>query len=177
MRQGQALVMTPQLMQAIKLLQLSNLELASFIEEELERNPLLERADDAADPRERDEAPVEERPASDGDPAESDWATEDFETDRGALEASLGTEIENSFERDGPAAPESLAEAMGLWGPAGGGGPAARGGGGGGRARRRPRQARGSASNAPPPPAPRSTSTSPNSSRWRSAIPATGSSD
>ena len=50
MRQGQALVMTPQLMQAIKLLQLSNLELASFIEEELERNPLLERAEEAQDP-------------------------------------------------------------------------------------------------------------------------------
>jgi RNA polymerase sigma-54 factor len=43
MRQGQALVMTPQLQQAIKLLQLSNIELAEFIETELERNPLLER--------------------------------------------------------------------------------------------------------------------------------------
>ncbi len=59
MRQGQALVMTPQLMQAIKLLQLSNLELASFIEEELERNPLLERVEETADPREREE-PVSE---------------------------------------------------------------------------------------------------------------------
>ena len=37
--------MTPQLQQAIKLLQLSNVELASFVEAELERNPLLERAD------------------------------------------------------------------------------------------------------------------------------------
>src|SRR5690349_23352831 len=44
-RQSQALVMTPQLMQAIKLLQLSNLDLSAFVEEELERNPLLERAD------------------------------------------------------------------------------------------------------------------------------------
>ena len=43
MRQGQSLVMTPQLLQAIKLLQFSNLELASFVQEELERNPLLER--------------------------------------------------------------------------------------------------------------------------------------
>jgi RNA polymerase sigma-54 factor len=42
-RQSQSLVMTPQLMQAIKLLQLSNLDLATFVEEELERNPLLER--------------------------------------------------------------------------------------------------------------------------------------
>ena len=42
MRQGQALVMTPQLLQAIKLLQFSNLELAAFLHDELERNPLLE---------------------------------------------------------------------------------------------------------------------------------------
>src|SRR3989442_14134361 len=43
-RQSHALVMTPQLMQAIKLLQLSNLDLAAYVEDELERNPLLERA-------------------------------------------------------------------------------------------------------------------------------------
>ncbi len=43
LRQGQALVMTPQLQQAIKLLQMSNLELQAFVESELEKNPLLER--------------------------------------------------------------------------------------------------------------------------------------
>ncbi len=42
-RQTQSLVMTPQLRQAIKLLQFSNLDAAAFVEEELERNPLLER--------------------------------------------------------------------------------------------------------------------------------------
>ena len=47
LRQGQSLVMTPQLLQAIKLLQFSNLELSAFVEEELERNPLLERAEEA----------------------------------------------------------------------------------------------------------------------------------
>jgi RNA polymerase sigma-54 factor len=46
LRQGQGLVVTPQLQQAIKLLQLSNLELESFVETELERNPLLQRVDD-----------------------------------------------------------------------------------------------------------------------------------
>jgi RNA polymerase sigma-54 factor len=45
LRQTHNLVMTPQLQQAIKLLQLSNIELASFVEAELERNPLLERAE------------------------------------------------------------------------------------------------------------------------------------
>ena len=42
-RQGQSLVITPQLQQAIKLLQLSNLELEAFVEQELEKNPLLQR--------------------------------------------------------------------------------------------------------------------------------------
>jgi RNA polymerase sigma-54 factor len=58
LRQSQSLVMTPQLRQAIKLLQFSNLEVTAFVEEELERNPLLERDEysDAAPP---------ERPALD----------------------------------------------------------------------------------------------------------------
>ena len=43
LKQGQSLVMTPQLQQAIKLLQLSNIELSAFVEEQLESNPLLER--------------------------------------------------------------------------------------------------------------------------------------
>ena len=58
LRQTQALVMTPQLRQAIKLLQYSNIEVASFVEEELERNPLLERD-------ERSELPNTERAAPD----------------------------------------------------------------------------------------------------------------
>ena len=42
-RQSQTLTLTPQLMQSIRLLQLSHLELNAFVEAELERNPLLER--------------------------------------------------------------------------------------------------------------------------------------
>ena len=45
LRQGQSLVMTPQLQQAIKLLGLSNLELAHYLDAELEKNPLLERVE------------------------------------------------------------------------------------------------------------------------------------
>ena len=48
-RQGQGLVITPQLQQAIKLLQLSNLELDAFVEAELERNPLLSRDEPDSD--------------------------------------------------------------------------------------------------------------------------------
>ena len=53
-RQSQSLVMTPQLQQAIKLLQLNNIELSAFIEEQLEKNPLLERG--SKDENRRDEA-------------------------------------------------------------------------------------------------------------------------
>ena len=48
MRQGQQLVMTPQLQQAIKLLQLSNMELCQVVDQELDRNPLLEREENEA---------------------------------------------------------------------------------------------------------------------------------
>ena len=98
MRQGQALVMTPQLLQAIKLLQLSNLELASFIEEELERNPLLERAEDRVEAG--DPLPIEHEAAASGDPREQDWASDEFATNQADLESSLGTELGNSFDAD-----------------------------------------------------------------------------
>jgi RNA polymerase sigma-54 factor len=52
LRQSQLLVMTPQLQQAIKLLQLSNLEVGEFVEGEIEKNPLLELGEAT-----RDEAP------------------------------------------------------------------------------------------------------------------------
>jgi RNA polymerase sigma-54 factor len=57
--------MTPQLQQAIKLLQLSNLELLQFVETELERNPLLERQDGD----ERTLPDVDPRPDDGGLPA------------------------------------------------------------------------------------------------------------
>ena len=49
LRQGQSLTMTPQLVQSIKLLQLSHAELAAYVEAELERNPLLQEGETRAD--------------------------------------------------------------------------------------------------------------------------------
>src|SRR3712207_2134224 len=49
LRQGQSLTMTPQLVQSIKLLQLSHLELAAYVEAELERNPLLQEGEPDGD--------------------------------------------------------------------------------------------------------------------------------
>ncbi|HLH49465.1 MAG TPA: RNA polymerase factor sigma-54 [Roseiarcus sp.] len=97
MRQSQSMVMTPQLLQAIKLLQLPNVELAAYIESELERNPLLERAED----REPAEADGEAPPQASED--ERDWASDELEVDPGALARNLDTEIDNAFEPDRPA--------------------------------------------------------------------------
>ncbi|MDP7641143.1 MAG: RNA polymerase factor sigma-54 [Alphaproteobacteria bacterium] len=72
LRQGQTLVMTPQLQQSIKLVQLNNLELSAYVDDELEKNPLLERKDGAVSESEAGEAP--EDGAADGDPMASDSA-------------------------------------------------------------------------------------------------------
>jgi RNA polymerase sigma-54 factor len=86
LRQSQALVMTPQLQQAIKLLQLSNLELSAFIETELEQNPLLERDETPADGVA--EAPAaEEPPAAAGDEDDVDrWRAAAGEEGEGNLD-------------------------------------------------------------------------------------------
>jgi RNA polymerase sigma-54 factor len=111
MRQGQTMVLTPQLLQAIKLLQMPNIELSAFIETELASNPLLERAEE----HEGDEAPAaggeSERDGSSGEAGAEpgDWASEALETDAACLAANLGTEVENAFEAD-LAAPVSAAQ-------------------------------------------------------------------
>jgi DNA-directed RNA polymerase specialized sigma54-like protein len=92
-RQSQALVMTPQLMQAIKLLQLSNLDLAAYVEGELERNPLLERSSEGPDTPQQGEAPAAGQEASE---APADWNKSDV-NGSAAIEDSFDTPIENVF--------------------------------------------------------------------------------
>jgi len=101
-RQSQALVMTPQLMQAIKLLQLSNLDLMAYVEEELEKNPLLERASDDDGPVGPADASVEPEggAAPDGD-GPQDWMGDNLATSRNEIEDSLGTRLDNVFPEDG----------------------------------------------------------------------------
>jgi RNA polymerase sigma-54 factor len=72
LRQSHALVMTPQLMQAIKLLQLSNLDLVAYVEGELERNPLLERSGDPAGESEASAADANGSAAATGEDRQ-DW--------------------------------------------------------------------------------------------------------
>lgn len=97
-RQSQQLVLTPQLRQAIQLLQLSNLELDAFLAEELSKNPLLEARPEDPDDQPTadfvpDEAEGEEAPddpgaddiilgqADDDRPLDMDWQSEALETD------------------------------------------------------------------------------------------------
>jgi RNA polymerase sigma-54 factor len=100
-RQSQALVMTPQLMQAIKLLQLSSLDLAAYVEGELERNPLLERADGDDPPAQGAEPEAAAPERNEDTAATTDWMGEDLETNRASMEQGLGTELENVFPDDG----------------------------------------------------------------------------
>src|ERR1700742_2218942 len=121
-RQSQSLVMTPQLMQAIKLLQLSNLDLSAFVEEELERNPLLERANDGTEPPVAGE-PVPERAdfsdsdeasygdgvadgstdglgaGGDGATAQEEWRNHDLGS-RTEIEQTLDTGLDNVFSEE-----------------------------------------------------------------------------
>ncbi len=124
-RQSQSLVMTPQLMQAIKLLQLSNLDLSAFVEEELERNPLLERASDGTDPPVAGEPAAPERGEYSGDddsgsaygddvvadgmvagsagegfePAQEDWMNRDLGS-RTEIEQTLDAGLDNVFSEE-----------------------------------------------------------------------------
>jgi RNA polymerase sigma-54 factor len=99
-RQSQQLVLTPQLRQAIQLLQLSNLELDAFLAEELSKNPLLEalsgeeegeqpQAAETTNDRPGDEEAADEPGADDlilghaedDRPLDVDWQSEALETD------------------------------------------------------------------------------------------------
>ena len=124
-RQTQALVMTPQLMQAIKLLQLSHLDLAAYVDGELERNPLLERPADQDQVRDDGETTAETSSASEEEPASADWMDDRLES-RQSIEARLDTDLNNIFPDDsaaGPArTPESQPGAYSEWTAAGGGG-------------------------------------------------------
>jgi RNA polymerase sigma-54 factor len=110
-RQSQALVMTPQLMQAIKLLQLSNLDLVTYVEAELERNPLLDRgAEEERGPGETDAVEGQAGPSADGET----WNGEPAETPQNPAEDALDARREDIFPDDPEVSPPRAAE-----GPAG----------------------------------------------------------
>lgn len=96
LRQSQSLVMTPQLMQSIRLLQLSHAELESFVDAELERNPLLERGDQGG------ESPVDERPAPSAAQEDGDrvWVEDDGTWTAQSMSDQFDTSLDNVFPDD-----------------------------------------------------------------------------
>jgi len=119
-RQSQALVMTPQLMQAIKLLQLSNLDLVAYVEAELERNPLLDRgveSEPAADGP--NDAQIPDKPSEDG-PA---WSTDEGEASATAERPDTGLDdtSPDDAEPSGPR-PSELPGGYSEWAGVGPGG-------------------------------------------------------
>ncbi|MBI1404901.1 MAG: RNA polymerase factor sigma-54 [Caulobacter sp.] len=110
LRQGQGLVITPQLQQAIKLLQLSNIELEAFVEAELERNPLLQR--DAAEPERDEDAPRVDR---------SEAASDEMPDGAAAADMDAAQEDASPGERDSGEAAQEAGGAID-WSRAGKGG-------------------------------------------------------
>jgi len=128
MRQGQSLVMTPQLQQAIKLLQLSNMELMEFVEGELERNPLLEHSesDEQAERRSEDAGEKQENTsqnessdATQGDEEKLDLTTNQVQRD---AENVFDTDAENVFPEAADPAPAPVGDNWSSVGSGGGGG-------------------------------------------------------
>ena len=108
--QTQNLVMTPQLQQAINMLQMNNVELAELVEEELANNPLLEKDERDPEQNEPEQSDVETENTSDSGEG-SDDIDQAFDTenqsdfDPGSSMADIGAggnakfeDIENSFE-------------------------------------------------------------------------------
>jgi RNA polymerase sigma-54 factor len=97
-RQSQALVMTPQLMQAIKLLQLSNLDLVAYVEGELERNPLLDHSADDTEPvAEPEAAPPADGIRSDGE----EWGENESVPANDAVEHRGEAGLDDAFTDEG----------------------------------------------------------------------------
>ncbi len=96
LRQAQSLVMTPQLMQSIRLLQFTQAELERFIDEEIERNPLLERAE-PQDAIINDPEPAAEPSQA---AADDDWFDNEGAWTSEAISDKLDTSLENVFPDD-----------------------------------------------------------------------------
>ena len=108
MRQSQGLVMTPQLVQSIKLLQLSNIELSAYVEAELERNPLIERLEGEepsilekrGDPDERSGPLVDTSETLPNADQPTDWMLDNLETSASEISDKLDSSLENVFPDD-----------------------------------------------------------------------------
>lgn len=100
LRQAQSMTMTPQLLQSIKLLQFSQLELEQFVDSQIESNPLIERitpADENFVDRDNGQSLDEQNSA----PADnSNWENAELEVSAAAISDKLDTSLVNVFPDD-----------------------------------------------------------------------------
>jgi len=132
LKQTQSLVMTPQLMQSIQLLQMTHFELNQFIAQEVEKNPLLEiasgDAENGAEQGIEAEEFFAEAPGGRSEkaaPAETEWYERPSSMTAESLGEGLDTGFDNVFPDDGPTkradAPELLSQWKSMPGGEGGG--------------------------------------------------------
>ncbi|EKF20061.1 RNA polymerase factor sigma-54 [Nitratireductor pacificus] len=119
LRQTQSLVMTPQLLQSIRLLQMTHLELTHFLDSEIERNPLLERQEDGDRAGEWRE---QEATGKTGNDSPADNTAE-------AISGKLDASLENLFPDDPGTHDRIGPDLSAQWKSAGGNGLQAAGGG------------------------------------------------
>lgn len=103
LRLTQELVMTPQLQQAIKLLQLSRLELADRVQEEIEQNPLLEELKEEELPPAELEASAQEQRVAQSDPVPEETpetAPPEFDWEQYLAHYDLSPLPETPLDRD-----------------------------------------------------------------------------
>jgi RNA polymerase sigma-54 factor len=102
MRQSQQLVMTQQLQQSIKLLQLSSAELQEFIDAEIEKNPLLtrEEGDDSRDNERQDEGDEAGDLSSEASAKEEEKEVTVSDSDYSAAESLDDESYSNDWEAD-----------------------------------------------------------------------------
>jgi RNA polymerase sigma-54 factor len=123
LRQSQSLVMTPQLMQSIQLLQMTHVELLGFIAQEVERNPLLELAGGEAEPLARGQAEGDSEPSVDvpdgaGDSdasageADADWSEM---RERASIAETIDENYDNVFQDDAAERRADAPELLSQW--------------------------------------------------------------
>ncbi len=134
LRQNQSLVMTPQLMQSIQLLQMTHFELTQFIAQEVEKNPLLEfPSNDAEVGAERSGAEEDayahqaEEPSDDGydsrtEVLSGDWYESGSSAGASRLTDELDANYANVFPDDGVPQRADAPELISQWKSMPGGG-------------------------------------------------------
>ncbi|PZM12178.1 RNA polymerase factor sigma-54 [Rhizobium tubonense] len=128
LRQSQSLVMTPQLMQSIQLLQMTHFELNQFIAQEVEKNPLLEFTSNdgelgSGNGREQDSEPYGGEDGGHGDDGadrngaelSSDWYESENTGHADRLNAELDANFSNVYPDDGPPQRLDAPELVSQW--------------------------------------------------------------